>query len=1035
MTDPVTITGAALKAAEMLAPEVIKAGAKRVRRDILGTPVERGMRDVYKRAIAGLLAEIGETRIASGGAPDPGAMKVAETVLEGMCADDETAALLLKITLRPGPVPVGALRGRAAALGCRPDSFPIPFDRAMRVLADRVWVEFLAEAVKENSRIQPVVNEGLLVTVRSLHRMAMSGGVGPKYSEVAPSSPGAGELEEARRKLEGLPLEEVPEDRPGPPPGSVMPLRPNPNFVGRHEGLKRIAASLKAGGTAAIGEVTVAASSGLGGVGKTQLACEFVYRYGRFFHGVYWLNFGDPARIPAEVAACGGAGSMNLHPGEYHELPLEDRARAVMAEWQSDLPRLLVFDNCEDEELLDRWLPPSGGCRVLVTSRRGSWDHSLGVTGLKLGVFDRAESVALLREYRPDLSPNDPHLHTIAEELGDLPLALDLAGRYLKRYARDVTLEAYLARICRPELLEHPSLRQARGISPTKHDMDVWRTFALSYWRLDAADETDGRAIKLLARAARLAAGEPMSGELLALLLDPHGAPGTEPSLPATLARDALERLTEVGLLGEEREGVYGMHRLVTAFAQAEVADDGAQTAAEAACARAALEAYSEGHPVRQEMLVPHVLPLADAAMGRVDDSAANLCTAAGVGLTQLGAYDEALPYAHRAMDITADLLGPNDRLALQRRSNVGMLLKSKGEREAAMAVYEEVLEAQETHLGRWDVDVAATINNMGVLLRGEDLFHEMLPLYERALRIRQRVWEETGPEESERRANANKLAESYSNMGALLMDLGRPRQAGPHLDNALDILGGAYGQDHERNAGTLVVRGAALRALGNYPYAALSVRSALDIYRDVTGTAGPAVGAALANQGVICAEWASEDRTRSAEQRAQLREMAIDLLGAALMGSEQGYGQEHPMTGGLHGALGMVRDAQGATVDARRHRERAEECRRGNLRGADADAAVAIDGAARLLTSWGLYDEAQAYLERALTIREGVLGRGDFDTSTILLKLGILFQIRGRDEQARWHLEWALDIRADICGENHPATELVRENLRLLDS
>lgn len=82
---------------------------------------------------------------------------------------------------------------------------------------------------------------------------------------------------------------------------------------------------------------------------------------------------------------------------------------------------------------------------------------------------------------------------------------------------------------------------------------------------------------------------------------------------------------------------------------------------------------------MRQEMLVPHIMPLADAAMGRVDDSAADLCTAAGVGLGQLGAYDEALPYAQRAVDITAELHGADARFTLQRRSNVGMLLKSKG--------------------------------------------------------------------------------------------------------------------------------------------------------------------------------------------------------------------------------------------------------------------------------------------------------------------------------------------------------------------
>ena len=405
---------AARQAAEILGPEVVKAGARRVRRDILGTPVERGMRDVYTRAIASLLVEVKDARMASGGAPAPEAMETAETTLRAMCFDDETAGLLLNITLRPGPVPVEALRGRAAALGRHPDSFPTPFDGAMRVFADKVWVEFLAEAVAQNSRIQPVINEGVLVTVRSLHRMATSGDVGPEYSEVGPSSPDADELEEARRKLEALPLEEVPEDRAALPARSFMPLRPNPNFVGRREDLKRIAAGLKAGGTAAIGEVAVAASSGLGGLGKTQLACEFVYRYGRFFHGVYRLNFGDPARIPAEVAACGGSGGMNLHPGEYHQLPLEDRARAVMAEWQGDLPRLLVFDNCEDEELLDRWLPPVGGCRVLVTSRGGSWDPSLGVTDLKLGVLDRPESVELLRKYRPDLPADDPRLGAIA---------------------------------------------------------------------------------------------------------------------------------------------------------------------------------------------------------------------------------------------------------------------------------------------------------------------------------------------------------------------------------------------------------------------------------------------------------------------------------------------------------------------------------------------------------------------------------------------------------------------------------------------
>jgi tetratricopeptide (TPR) repeat protein len=580
----------------------------------------------------------------------------------------------------------------------------------------------------------------------------ISRGVTYNYSDVAPSSAEPGEIDEARRRLEELPLEEVP-SRGALPSRSVMPLRPNRHFVGREEQLKRIAANLKAGDATAIGEVTVAASSGLGGVGKTQLACEFVYRYGRYFHGVYWLSFAEPGSVSAEVASCGGSGRMELH-WDFHTLPFEERVQAVMSAWQSELPRLLVFDNCEDEDLLDRWLPPTGGCRVLVTSRRSSWDESLGVTDLPLSVLIREESVALLREHRSDLPADSLELDAIAEELGDLPLALDLAGRYLDKYRHEVTPAAYLADIQRPELLDHPSLREARGISPTKHDMDVWRTFAVSYWRLDANDESDGTAIELLALAARLAAGEPIPDSLLAWTLQPPDSNDTLPE-PTTTVRDALNRLTDLGLLERSGNETLRMHRLVAAFALAEVPHNEAQAAVEAACVRAAGRAAREGQPARQEALLPHLRFLTDSATERVDPMAANLCTALNASLSQFRAYDEAMPYAERAWEISVELYGPEHRATLQRRSNIGTLLEGKRNRVQARAIYEEVLEAQERSLGREDPDVAATLNNLGASFVREDLYHETLPLYRRALHIRERVWERTRPDDPERSENA----------------------------------------------------------------------------------------------------------------------------------------------------------------------------------------------------------------------------------------------------------------------------------------
>ncbi|MDP8926259.1 MAG: tetratricopeptide repeat protein [Actinomycetota bacterium] len=220
---------------------------------------------------------------------------------------------------------------------------------------------------------------------------------------------------------------------------------------------------------------------------------------------------------------------------------------------------------------------------------------------------------------------------------------------------------------------------------------------------------------------------------------------------------------------------------------------------------------------------------------------------------------------------------------------------------------------------------------------------------------------------------------------------------------------------------------------LGLHQHAATSVREALKIYEGVGATAGPAAGATLLNLGCILAEWAEEDGVPAA-QRAQLLAPAAGWLRAALTGAERGYGEDYRITGGLLRAMGAVLEAQGANEEARRHLERGEACRRRNLRADGTQAAIAISGAVRSLMAWGLYDEAQAYLERALEIREHALGQQNFDTSAVLFKLGILHQLGGRDEQARQHLQRALRVRAEICGETNPATELVRENLRLLD-
>ena len=149
---------------------------------------------------------------------------------------------------------------------------------------------------------------------------------------------------------------------------------------------------------------------------------------------------------------------------------------------------------------------------MLVTSRRQQWDRSLGVQSVPISTLPRPASIELLRKFRPDVPQEDPALLAIAAELGDLPLALHLAGSFLERYAEapDGQPAAYLEALRQGGLLQHPSLQgKFAGISPTDHEAHVGRTFALSIEKLKPEDETDALALALLARAAYFAPGDP----------------------------------------------------------------------------------------------------------------------------------------------------------------------------------------------------------------------------------------------------------------------------------------------------------------------------------------------------------------------------------------------------------------------------------------------------------------------------------------------------------------------------------------------
>ena len=618
------------------------------------------------------------------------------------------------------------------------------------------------------------------------------------------------------------------------PPGSRAPSRVQ-HFVGRTPDLRAIAAALTGGQAAVISQA--ATVHGLGGVGKTSVATEFSHRYGAYFAGgVYWLSFADPANIPFEVAQCGGEGGMQLRP-DFAALELKDQVAAVQRAWAEDIPRLLVFDNVDSddgEKLVQQWRPPTGGCRVLITSRRGVWDKSLRVTALPLGVLPRAESIALLREFRADLS--DADADAVAAELGDLPLALHLAASSLALYD-DLNVAEYLDELRSDSILQHESLHGVDlTISPTNHDLHVGRTFAASYRRLDTTDATDALALALLARAACFAPGEVILRDLLLQTVDlPEKADQRR-------GQRALRRLRALGLLAQEETDLL-LHRLLAQFVQESASDTAAQAAVERAIIRVASDLNDKAIPAPMLAILPHLRHISDVALERADEQSATLAANLGYCLSTMFAdYAAARSYFERALEITEAVLGPQHPQTATSLNNLGGLLDSMGELAAARPYYERALEITEAVLGPQHPQTATSLNNLGGLLHAQGELTAARPYVERALAIREAV---LGPQHPD-------TAGSLNNLGGLLDSMGELAAARPYYERALEITKAVLGPQHPQTATSLNNLGLLLHAQGDLVAARPYYECALEITEAVLGPQHPATATSLNNLGLL---------------------------------------------------------------------------------------------------------------------------------------------------------------------------------------
>jgi tetratricopeptide (TPR) repeat protein len=692
--------------------------------------------------------------------------------------------------------------------------------------------------------------------------------------------------------LDLLPTDQLP---PGGalPPASRMPLDRNARFVGRDNELLRLATTLRRSsadmgerGETSGEEAPVAgysslvvrafstidaplhylrrpahaggaiAVAGMGGVGKTQLACEFTHRCGRFFAGgVFWINCANPAAGPAEVAACGDRDGMHLRPN-FGELPLEQQIQLVLEAWRAPIPRLLIFDNCETPELIERFFPREGGARLLLTSRRADWHPELGIATLELDVLPRRASLALLRGHQPDADTD--LLDQIAQELGDLPLALHLAGSYLARFRHETDAADYLACLRAASPLGHDSLN-ARGLLPTEHDGYVARTFALSNNQLDHSEPLSQLARALLLGAACLAPSQPIPEVLVKLALEAY-AGDSNTTLAGFEFGSAVEQLVQLGLVRAEAGNTFWVHRLVAAFARdlAGTRLDRARADVERALSAEAERLNKGRDPSKLRGWQAHMRHVADSALPRGDAAAADLGHALAEHLYQTGDYQGARAYYEEALDIRQNVLGANHQATARSLAQIGKTLLFHGNIDDARPYLERALAIQRMQLGAHN-DTATTLNHLGFLLQLKKELDTAKQYHSEALRMRYDSLGEQHPA----------VVDSLCNLAYVEYAQGELETARSLLERALAVQRKATGAEHPEAARLLTHLGELLLAQKKIDDAERTLRSALAIQERELGDEHPEAARTLSYLGDALRLSGDNERARKYYERA----------------------------------------------------------------------------------------------------------------------------------------------------------------------
>jgi tetratricopeptide (TPR) repeat protein len=568
-----------------------------------------------------------------------------------------------------------------------------------------------------------------------------------------------------------------------------VPFREKGNqVIGREASLQAVRKQLTEGHHTAIGQT--AAFQGLGGLGKTQLAVEYAYRFKDSYpNGVIWLNADQD--IDAQLTELAEKARW-IAPESEHKYKL-DIARHRLRTY-SDC--LIIFDNLENPQAIEDYLPePQANPHILVTSRRDQPDFN----PVDLYPLDKTLSFDLLLQEagrKPVVEEEERAAHEIAGDLDGLPLALELAGAYLRH--RPISWQQYR------DLLRH-SLKTAflpgKLSTFTKHETDLYSTLKINEVIFDEAPK-----LKEILDLLTWSGTAPMGESLMCALLNIDNPLELTNAFGLGTALRLLQKTPDVNsysihrLVGEvrreeiplqehqdwvgdicqrigdwfeeRREDFSQLFRFESEIDHLQAWQENARQYAPRHSSRMiwlqAYPSYHQGHYQETKKWVEKALELFEKENESDLKLKAHLFNDLGFCYGSLGDYKRDLEYAEKALEIRHELFGEQHPDTAASLSNIGAAYGQLGDYKRGLEYAEKALEIRRAIFGERHPDTAKSFGNVGVIYGNLGDSERGLECLEKALKLRRELLGDKHPE----------TIHSVSNLVKLLINLDDRHQA-----------------------------------------------------------------------------------------------------------------------------------------------------------------------------------------------------------------------------------------------------------------